>query len=379
MARKGENIRKRLDGRWEARIIVGYQENGKAIYKSVYGKTYTEVRKKRNMVIQNDTIIPINKAQASQPEMIFEQLMDEWMSSVKQSVKESTYAKYIYLIQVHICPILGAYPLSKLNNQQLDDFVEQKLKNGKVNGEGGLSPKTVSDLLSMISQAIRFGKERGYVCVKNLTIHYPKQIKPQIKILSVQQQQRLEKHLFKQKDSVCMGIILSLYTGLRIGEVCGLRWEDICLEEKILYVNRTLMRIQDTNPDRKAKTKILIDKPKSDCSIRIIPIPSFLFSQLKPLQQDKSCYFLTGTRKYMEPRKYSQKYKAIMNDCGLDEFNYHALRHTFATRCVERGFDVKSLSEILGHADVSTTFRRYVHPSIDMKKKQMELLECNSV
>lgn len=379
MARKGENIRKRTDGRWEARIIMGYHETGKAIYKSVYGKTYTEVRKKRSIVMQDNMIVRPKQVSISQTETTFGQLMEEWLFFMKKNVKESTYAKYCHLAKSHIQPVLGGCLLKNLDNKLLDHFTEQKLQSGKLNGQGGLSPKTVSDLLSMISQVIRFGNERGYICPKNLVIHYPKQSKPQIKILSEQQQQLLESYLFKQKDPVCMGILLSLYTGLRIGEVCGLKWGDIFLDEALIYIERTLMRIQNTDAGDKAKTKIVIDKPKSECSIRVIPIPSFLLPYLQALKNEKFCYFLTGTCNYMEPRMYFKKYKIIMKQCNLAEFNYHALRHTFATRCVEKGFDMKSLSEILGHADVSTTFRRYVHPSINMKKKQMELLECNRI
>lgn len=378
MARKGENIRKRADGRWEARIITGYCETGKAIYKSIYGKTYTEVRKKRYDVIRNYMSNLEEQTQVVSLEITFGQLMEEWLRSMKKQVKESTYAKYYHLVNAHIQPFLGEYKLSELNSQRLDSFTEQKLKNGKLRKDGGLSPKTVSDLLSIISQSIRFGTERGYNCSENFAIHYPKQTRPQINILSNKQQQKLERYLFEQKDSICMGILLSLYTGLRIGEVCGLQWQDFCLEENLLYIRQILMRIQDTSSDGTAKTKVLIDRPKSDSSIRIIPIPSFLLPYLQDLKKDNSCYFLTGTHIYMEPRIYFQKYKVIMEQCNLEKFNYHALRHTFATRCVEKGFDMKSLSEILGHADVSTTLRRYVHPSIDMKKQQMELLKCHS-
>lgn len=379
MARKGENIRKRSDGRWEARIIIGYSETRKAIYKSVYGKSYTEVRTKRNGFIQENMVNDTKRICTSHSEFTFGQLTEQWLFSMKNKVKESTYAKYNHLIKVHIQPVLGGYLLKELNNQCLDQFIEQKLANGKLNGSGGLSPKTVSDLLSLVSQVIRFGNERGYLCAQKLVIHYPKQIKPQIKILSDKQQKKLESYLFEHKNTISMGIILSLYTGLRIGEICGLQWGDFCLEENLLYVERTLMRIQDTDSNSKTKTKILIDKPKSDCSIRIVPISSFLIPYLQTLKKGNSCYFLTGNCNYMEPRLYFQKYKEIMEKCDLGEFNYHALRHTFATRCVEKGFDMKSLSEILGHADVNTTFRRYVHPSISMKKKQIELLKCNRI
>ena len=331
MARKGENIRKRSDGRWEARIIIGYyEETGKAIYKSVYGKTYTEVRNKKNLYIQNDLLsAKQNRFLSPASDMKFNNLLEEWLSVKKMNVKESTYAKYFHLIHMHICPSFDSLSLNELNNQVIDNFRQEKLMNGKLNGHGGLSPKTVSDLLSIISQAVQFGRERGYMDQHNLIIHYPKQTKPQIQILSKQQQKTLESYLFLHKDTICAGILLSLYTGLRIGEVCGLRWEDIFLDESLIYIRRTLMRIQETDAKCKKKTKILIDKPKSDCSIRIIPIPSFLLPYLTELKKAPSCYFLTGTCQYMEPRVYSQKYRHIMKLCDLEEFNYHSLRHPY--------------------------------------------------
>lgn len=372
MARRGENIRKRVDGRWEARIIIGYDDSGKAIYKSVYGKTYIEVREKKKLVIQQGRIIqvPIKSCKIT-----VGQLMKEWLEYMKHNVKESTFAKYTHLVNAHILPKLGECELRKLDNKKMDMFTRDKLLNGKLNGSGGLSPKTVTDLLSLISQAIQFAKERNYPYPQNLVIHYPKQSKPQIQVLSVNQQQKLERVLFNNEDMISMGILISLYTGMRIGEICALKWENINLEDKTIYVRRTLMRIQETNPESRKRTKILITKPKSDSSIRIIPIASFLIPYLQSMKKNSNCYFLTGTSDYMEPRAYFQKYKKLMSECRLDNFNYHALRHTFATRCVEKGFDIKSLSEILGHSDVTITLRRYVHPSLDIKKQQMELLK----
>lgn len=132
------------------------------------------------------------------------------------------------------------------------------------------------------------------------------------------------------------------------------------------------MRIQDTDPNSFSKTKLVIETPKTECSKRSIPLPQFLNSYLLEYRQSPGIFLLTGTTKCMEPRNYYRSYKVILKKCGLEQYNYHALRHTFATRCVEYGFDIKSLSEILGHADVNITLRRYVHPSMELKKEQME-------
>lgn len=380
MARKGENIRKRADGRWEARIIVGYGADGKAVYKSVYAKTYGEVREKKRKLYAKD--IPVKTVVADR-KMTFGQLMDEWLSYTESHVKASTFAKYKQLYELHILPVLGKRCLALMTSQDMETYMLEMLRNGRRDGLGGLSPKTVSDILSLIKQAIRYGKEHDYPCPSNLVIRCPRQVIPKIQILSLLEQQILERHCWEQETPLYLGILLSLYSGLRIGEVCALRWGDYEPDRGTILVERTMMRIQETDREQiekgQPKTKLLIDSPKSACSVRTIPLPSFLNEYLRLRRKDDSCYILTGTKDYLEPRNYYRKYQKIMDECGLGGYNYHALRHTFATRCVEKGFDVKSLSEILGHADVAITLRRYVHPTMEMKRAQMERLEGNCI
>lgn len=377
MARRGENIRKRADGRWEARAIVGYRLTGEPVYKSVYAKTYGEVReKKKRLPNQEETKdLPV-----SLKKITFGQLMEDWLKYTRGHVKESTYVKYHQMNQVHIAPCLGERRLTALTSRDLENYAEEKLQRGRRNGTGGLSAKTVTDLLVVIRQALTYGERHGYPCPKGLEIHYPRQITPQIQILSYREQEVLEQKISEQvscdEDFIYAGILLSLYAGLRIGEVCALRWEDVQLDRGTVTIQRTLMRIQsvDGSPEQGTRTKLLENMPKSSHSFRTIPLPSFLTAYLTPRKKEDDCYLLTGSICCMEPRSYYRKYQKFMKSCGLDGYNYHALRHTFATRCVEKGFDMKSLSEILGHADVSVTMRRYVHPTLDMKKEQMERL-----
>lgn len=378
MARRGENIRKRADGRWEARIIVGYQLTGKPIYKSVYARTYGEVREKRRQLPQQEQKPEVS---AALKKVTFGQLMEDWLQYVRGNVKESTYAKYYQMNRVHIAPSLGEKNLAALTSRDIENYTEEKLQNGRLQGQGGLGPKTVTDLLAIMKQALGFGTEHGYPCPANLEIHYPRQALPQIQILSRQEQRALEQAICREENLINMGILLSLYAGLRIGEVCALRWEDFQPDRGTVKVQRTLMRIQsvDDSSRGRAKTKILVNTPKSLHSVRTIPLPTFLSDYMKEQCRPDACYLLTGTTSYMEPRNYYRKYKKVMRSCGLGSFNYHALRHTFATRCVEKGFDAKSLSEILGHADVSITMRRYVHPTLDMKKEQMERLDDGAI
>ena len=173
---------------------------------------------------------------------------------------------------------------------------------------------------------------------------------------------------------------MCLYTGMRIGEVCALQWRDIDLINYTINISKTIQRVSNHETSHSSKTKIVIDTPKSVASKRAIPIPALLCEQLaqrKQADSSESYFFLTGSERYIEPRNYYARYQDILIDCGISQYTFHALRHTFATRCIEIGFDPKVLSEILGHTDVKITLDRYVHPSIDRKRACMELLYAN--
>ncbi len=246
-------------------------------------------------------------------------------------------------------------------------------------GKGGLSPKTVADIRSVLLQILLYAQRRQYPCAAQSHMFYPKNRQSATRIMTREEQAKLETVLFQCPDPLHLGILTALYAGLRIGEVCALQWGDISLESGTIRIHKTMLRIQDLTPDARRKTKVLIDCPKTESSNRVIPMPSFLMAFLKPHRMAKDVYLLTGKRAYMEPRICLEKYKRLLIRAGLDSFTFHTLRHTFATRCVENGFDAKSLSEILGHANVNTTLQRYVHPSITLKQEQMNCLENISI
>ena len=194
-------------------------------------------------------------------------------------------------------------------------------------------------------------------------------------VLTIQEQKKLTSLLLDSTDLYKLGILISLYTGIRIGELCALKWENINLSNKTLKINETMQRIQNMNPNENTKTKIVITEPKSSGSIRDIPIPVFLIPVIKEFQDKPDTYLLTGKRnKYIEPRTMQNCFKRFIKESGLRSVNYHALRHTFATRCVEVGFELKSLSEILGHSNVNITLNRYVHSSFELKSINMNKL-----
>lgn len=381
MGRRGENIRKRKDGRWEARVIYTHDLSGKAKYRSFYGRTYLEAKKKKNEFIQNhlnpDHVS--NGRNQAEFKITLKQLMEEWMESRRNEVKESTFAHYKNIVEKHILPALGETCLQNLQTETIDDFLKEKLISGRIDRKGGLSPKTVADIRSVLVLALKFARKKHYACQIEQDIYYPKIRRSAAKVLTREEQAKLEQFLFQNPSPLGLGILLVLYGGLRIGELCALKWKDFNPENGTIRINKTLIRIQNVTSDSQEKTKIMIGQPKTESSNRLIPLSSFLTELLIKHQKSDETYLITGNKSYLEPRVCLDKYKHILNQAGLHSFTFHSLRHTFATRCVESGFDIKSLSEILGHANINTTLQRYVHPSIEAKKQQMDRLEEISV
>ena len=209
-------------------------------------------------------------------------------------------------------------------------------------------------------------------------INKPSIAKSELPILSIENQKVLEQHISAELTPTSIGILISLYTGLRIGEICALCWNDIDLNARTIYVRHTASRIKSA--DGNSKTELILDEPKTASSKRVVPIPSPLFYALVEYRKDAtSIYVVSSTDSFVSPRTYDARYHRLLSDCHLEDLNYHGLRHTFATRCIEAGVDVKSLSEILGHANVSITLNTYVHSSLEMKKSQHEKLTLLSV
>ena len=178
--------------------------------------------------------------------------------------------------------------------------------------------------------------------------------------------------LLQEIDSCKFGVLIAMATGLRIGELCALKWKDISLKENYIYVNKTMQRIKNIYSDN-PKTIIIEDSPKSSTSNRKIPIPANLITLFKQFRQNDDCYLLTGrSDKFVEPRSLERKFRKYIKNAGIEKANFHMLRHTFATMCIEGGFEIKCLSEILGHSGSQITLDRYVHSSFDLKKSWID-------
>jgi integrase len=227
----------------------------------------------------------------------------------------------------------------------------------------------------VLKSVIRYAGESGYSFGNTDNIRFPQREAHAAAPLDAANRTALERMVMDSEDTVSLGILFALFCGLRIGEVCGLRWEDINPLAGTVRVQRTVERVADLDPNAKSRTKLIIGEPKTRSSLREIPLPGFLVEQLARYEKKSGCYLLTNRDTPCEPSVFYGRYKNFMRRLGMGEYNFHALRHTFATRCVEEGFDIKSLSEILGHSNVSTTLGIYVHPTMEQKRAQMERLK----
>ncbi len=367
MARKGENIYKRKDGRWEARFIKS-RHFGKAEYGSVYGKTYSEAKKKRIEAIAN---LKTEDKHRSTGQPVLCQIASMWLESLKATRKPSTIVKYSNQLEKHIFPAFGDHLLSEISNEDIIEF-----SNSLLVGDKNLSSKSAADIISRMKSIRKYALIHGYnvgFVPECVTIS---QKQGNIRVLSIEEEKILLKYLKENRSLTNLGILICLFTGIRVGELCALTWNNISIDSKKLYVKRTLQRLQNTDKNAPTKTYISIDEPKSKCSIRTIPIPDNIIDNLRESYVNDA-FVLTGSPvSYIEPRTMENRFKVILNKCDIEDANFHALRHSFATRCVEVGFDIKSLSEILGHANVNITLNRYVHPSMELKQENMDKLSA---
>lgn len=297
----------------------------------------------------------------------FEYWLLGWLDYKHAIVKNSTYMKYRNSINKHIIPKLGSFDIKILDNNIVQRFINQKLSAEKCS----LSPKSVRELVNIIKNTLAYAENYGFQskCKCELLI-VRNSFKP-IRVLNKNEEKALLNTLESDINIFKLGILISLLTGVRIGELCALRWEDIDFKECLITVNRTMQRVQVEGKDN--KTEIIITTPKTNASIRQIPIPKMLVDYIIGFKSSNDQYILTNKNgNYIEPRVMQYKFKKYIQIAGISDANFHALRHTFATRCIEAGVDVKVLSEVLGHSNVNITLDRYVHNSIDYKKDNIE-------
>ncbi len=358
MPRKGENITKRKDGRYEARFVKERDEYGKIKkYGFVYARSYLEVKKKREQKVK--TYEKERKIKVNLKEETIANSISLWLEC-KISIKDSSYTNYYSIIHSKIIPFFESKTDEELDENLILDFIKS-LQQEK------LGNKRIRDILIVLKQ---YFKDKNI----NIKIDLPTVSTKKIETLKLDEISIIEKYAKKTNDVRIFAILLVLFTGVRIGELCALTWQDIDLENKIIHINKTLIRVKNKDPNSKNKTKIILDTPKTKHSIRDIPINEAILPYLKKFKKDNKYFFLTGSNSFITTKKYYFFYLRLLKKLSIKKYKFHILRHTFATRSLLCGMDIKTLSEILGHSSVKITLDLYVHVKEDEKLMQINKL-----
>lgn len=365
MSRRGDGIRKRIDGRWEGRYTVMISSEKK--YKSVYARSYAEVKEKLQTAKENEQARREridSETHSNDRTILFREAAQEWLEHIGKERRHSTLVKY-YGIYSKYLSVLNSYRLSDLTQNHIDEvfYLSENMESKQLQ-------KTVSVTLNQI---LKFAGQKYEIHSLGYEKYIKIERKKTVEVFNRSEQVRLMTYLYEgEKDIYKIGILLCLCTGLRLGELCALKWIDIDCDMRILHVTSTVQRIAVKG--YATKTALYEGAPKSECSLRDIPLPNELIMLLKKYG-NKGMYVIKGS-KPAEPRTYQNKLKKYLKEAGIDHKNFHVLRHTFATNCIESGMDVKSLSEILGHANVKITLNRYVHPSMEKKRQYINKLSA---
>ena len=355
------NIYLRKDGRYESRIPNGKKSNGKRTF------LYVLARTKEQCINRVQALCRRNKPQ-EYCSLTVTELFNEWHHSILHRVKESTAANYLMKADKHILPAFGNKAVSSVTANNVYDFIAEKQK-------AGFSPRYIADIVILMKTIFKYAVRTYQIFNPMDGIVLPKKKSPEIQLLDEAEQKTLQQYIAAHQNRSTLGTAIALTAGMRIGEICPLQWKDIDLEKRIISVTKTMQRIQC--PTETSKTKLIITDPKSESSRRQIPIPDCMMGFLLKFKGKPEEYVLTGTEKPVEPRAMQYRFRTILKNAKLPSVHFHALRHIFASNCIRLGFDVKTLSELLGHSSVEITLNRYVHSSFDQKREYMKRIQIS--
>lgn len=304
--------------------------------------------------------------------MTFQNLSEEWLNLKKMYVKYSSYSKYENIVYLHLIPFFEKYILNDIDDKLIVTFLTEELQGKK------LSNSSMKTILFTIQSIFQFAEDKYHI--HHINLNYFKLPKSKIRcdVLGNDEKQYLERYSLLHLESISVCILLGLYAGLRIGEICALQWEDIDLKAGTIEIKKTVQRLKNKE-NNASKTTLIISDPKTITSQRIVPIPLFLkeyLCQYYNINKEKNdqYYVVSNSLKLVDPRTVQYKFHKLCQQYDI-HMNFHALRHTYATNCVMSGVDVKSLSEILGHSNISTTLNLYVHSSLEFKMSQVDKIE----
>lgn len=364
------SIYKRKDGGWFGVITVGIDpETGKQDRRYIYGKTRQKVAQK-----MNETLHKVNTGTYIEPTRItVKEWLEEWLKGRKPHLADNSWRTYDIMIRCHIIPAIGRIKLKDLKTRDIQNLINEKMENGRVEGEGGLSPRTVKYIYSTLHTALKQAvRERIIPFNVAEAVELPKKRKKEMNTLSAEESRRFLQTT--RKSPLHAAYLLALSTGLRQGEILGLKWEDIDFDEGALTVKRQLLRTTDQG--------LVLEEPKTKHSRRTISLNKEVIKELKlhkkeqnevklkagPGSQDNDLLFFTDEGKPIDPRNFFRRFKRLLKEAGIPDIPLHNLRHTYATLSLEAGIDPKTIQEILGHSTISTTMDTYSHVTIKMQK-----------
>ena len=302
--------------------------------------------------------------------MKLKEWLDIWLNKyTKFAVKLRTYERYRYIIAMHINPKLGEFDLDDLSAVKLQDYVLSELESGNLISSKGLANNSVIGIVNVLKSALKLAKSLEICAVDNSDkIKLPMATEKPVTAFEKWEQEKLEKYCLSSNKTNYLGIVICLYTGIRLGELLALTWNDIDFKSGIMTISKTAYRIKQNG-----KPQVVIDKPKTKNSSRLIPLPKQLLEILKRTRRISKSDFVLSTRTggIVGTRAYQKTYERILKKLNIPYKNFHSLRHTFATRAIEMGMDVKTLSEILGHKNPVITLQRYTHSMLSYKTEMM--------
>lgn len=384
MGKKGENIRMRKDGRWEGRYRVKKADGSGVSVRSVYGSSFEQVQAKLNqcrryereagaLTYQKRRWEMINEGKMPLSYISFGDVAKEWFGTIEGRIKTSTYVKYQNIYRKYLQTRLEEHHPALISSEYFREFVV-----GGIQEDGqlvALSESIEKSIYSVANQIMGYASERYHMDITYLVRKKTKNCRKPIKVFNSTEQKKLIRYLNDEMDLYKMGVLLCLHTGLRLGELCSLKWSDIDMENLILHVNSTVQRLPIADAETAGRTKLVETAPKSFCSVREIPISDMMHRLLLQFRHEGK--YLFGGDDVADPRSYQKRFKRYLREAQIPYQGFHTLRHTFATNCAVNGTDIKSLSEILGHSDVKITLNRYVHPSMEIKRASLNQLQSS--
>ncbi len=358
MPRRGENIYKRKDGRWEGRML---NPNGK--YRYFYAKTYREIKEKmKHFQEEHDNGCAL---ESEMPQTVANQFLSWIEGDVRHQVKASTYESYQYCVQKYIVPFFSQTADAQVTAVLAAQFA------AFIRCNDAISESYQRKILIVFKTALRkVLKDTPNSAAILEAVKLPRTESGEVQVFSTREQQLIEHAALHAENPRALGLILCFYSGIRLGELCGLKWGDFDWESGTMSVTRTVNRTKNFE-HAKSKTALQVGVPKSRKSVRKIPLPALILDQAKRLGFDRKCeeyYVLSNGAEPFDPRSYQKLFKKILTQAGVKPRKFHAIRHTFATRALELGVDIKTLSEILGHSSVSITLNIYAHSMLEQKK-----------